>query len=276
MTRDVHPRLLHRIEQYLDAVPRSSATAETFGPFTIFVAEVGWPFYARPTLDATDPIAAVDVTAVIDRQRDLGMAPSIEWVAETSPDLSTAARDAGLELLTHPLLVHHDPLAVPVPDGVRIRRLEADDDAVTGSRVVAGLGFATPGTERGSAGPAERDEALRGRSSSDDAYLRARVADGRTVVVVAEDEHGVLATGSHQPVDDVTEIVGVATLPDHRRRGLGAAIADTLVADAVRRGVQVVFLSAGSDDVARVYERVGFTRIGTAHVASPVSGVTHG
>ena len=261
--------LLDRIEAYLDAVPRTSAHAEPVGPFSLFVAEVGWPFYARPRLGDDTAINARHVTAVIERQVALGLEPSIEWVAEVTPDLATAAADAGLTVLSHPLLVHHDPLAVPVPDGIRIRRLGAEDEAVAASRVVAGLGFASPGTEIGADGANARDEALRGHAASDDAYLRARIADGRTVVVVAEDEHGVLATGSHQPVADVTEIVGVATLPDHRRRGLGAAITDTLVADALRRDVQVVFLSAGGEDVARVYERVGFTRNGTAHAASP-------
>jgi len=263
--------LLLRIEAYLDAVPRTSAHAELVGPFSLFVAEVGWPFYARPRLGHEGPITAHDVEVVIARQVALGLEPSIEWLAEITPDLATAATDAGLAVLTHPLLVHHDPLAVPVPNGIRIRRLGADDDAVAASRVVAGLGFSVPGTEVGAGGTSERDEALSGHAAADDAYLRARMADGRTVVIVAEDEAGVLATGSHQPVGDVTEIVGVATLPDHRRRGLGAAVTDTLVADALRRGVQVVFLSAGSDEVARVYERVGFTRVGTAHAASPAT-----
>jgi predicted GNAT family acetyltransferase len=65
----------------------------------------------------------------------------------------------------------------------------------------------------------------------------------------------------------VTEIVGVATLPAARRRGLGAAITAALVADAQQRGVDVIFLSAGSEAVARIYERVGFRRIATACIA---------
>jgi hypothetical protein len=43
-----------------------------------------------------------------------------------------------------------------------------------------------------------------------------------------------------------------------------------LVADATQRGVSTVFLSAGSDDVARMYSRVGFERVGTACIAAPV------
>jgi predicted GNAT family acetyltransferase len=50
---------------------------------------------------------------------------------------------------------------------------------------------------------------------------------------------------------------------------LGAAVTDTLVADAIRRGIEVIFLSADDDAVARVYERVGFRHIGTACVAVP-------
>jgi predicted GNAT family acetyltransferase len=67
--------------------------------------------------------------------------------------------------------------------------------------------------------------------------------------------------GSHQPVGDVTEVVGVATLPAFRRRGIGAAITAALVADARRRGVDMILLSAGSDEVARVYAKVGFVRM---------------
>jgi predicted GNAT family acetyltransferase len=40
-----------------------------------------------------------------------------------------------------------------------------------------------------------------------------------------------------------------------------------LVADARARGCGTVSLSAQDDTVARVYERVGFVRVGTACVA---------
>jgi predicted GNAT family acetyltransferase len=99
--------------------------------------------------------------------------------------------------------------------------------------------------------------------------VRQRMAEGRTVTVVAEDEDGVVAVGSHQPVDDVTEVVGVGTLPAARRRGLGAAVTAALVADARLGGAEIVFLSAGSDDIARVYGRLGFERVGTAGLAAP-------
>jgi predicted GNAT family acetyltransferase len=41
------------------------------------------------------------------------------------------------------------------------------------------------------------------------------------------------------------------------------------VDDARERGVRTIFLSAQDDAVARVYERVGFVRVGTACIAEP-------
>jgi predicted GNAT family acetyltransferase len=68
--------------------------------------------------------------------------------------------------------------------------------------------------------------------------------------------------------EEVSEVTGVATLPRLRGRGLGAGIASALVAHA-RESAHLVFLTAGDDDVARVYERVGFARLATTVVATP-------
>ena len=83
-------------------------------------------------------------------------------------------------------------------------------------------------------------------------------------MAVAEDATGPVATGSHQPVDDVTEVMSVGTLPSARRRGAGAAVTGRLVEDARGRGAELVFLSAADDDVARLYGRLGFRPLGTA------------
>jgi ribosomal protein S18 acetylase RimI-like enzyme len=42
-----------------------------------------------------------------------------------------------------------------------------------------------------------------------------------------------------------------------------------LVEDARERGAAIAFLSAAGDDVARLYERLGFRRIGTACFGYP-------
>jgi predicted GNAT family acetyltransferase len=101
------------------------------------------------------------------------------------------------------------------------------------------------------------------------ADLRERLRAGRSVLAAAYGGGAPLAVGIHQPAGGVTEIAGVGTLPAHRRRGLAAAVTSALVADALDRGVEVVFLSAADGDVARVYRRLGFAPIATAMIAEP-------
>ena len=150
--------------------------------------------------------------------------------------------------------------------GVTVAVLEAEDEeGRRDARAVAEVGFGRPGTRPGADGAAERD-AARARLRPDLlAELARRTRDGTTVTAVAVDPRdGVVAAGQHQPVGDATEVVGVATLPAHRRRGLAGAVTAALTADARARGATLVLLSAGDEDVARVYARVGFRRIGTA------------
>jgi ribosomal protein S18 acetylase RimI-like enzyme len=247
-------------------VPRSAARVEDHGPLRLFVAqEVPWPYYARP---AGGEVSAEDVAAVRRRQWSLGLPEAFEWIVDLAPTLGPAARATGLHVDELPLMALERPLDAPAVDA-RLRRLEPDDPALAASRAVADIAFGTPGTNRGEPGPRERDAALRSFPEQRLAAVRERMAAGLTVTVVAEDEDGVLAVGSHQPVGDVTEVVGVGTLPAARRRGLGAAVTAALVADARRGGAEIVFLSAGSDDVARVYGRLGFERVGTAGLAAP-------
>jgi GNAT superfamily N-acetyltransferase len=239
---------------------------EEHGPLRLFVAQdVPWPYYARP---AGGEITADDVRAVRRRQWTLGVPEAFEWIVDLAPTLGPAARETGLDVDEVPLMALATPLDAPDVDA-RLRRLEPDDAALAASRAVADIAFGEPGTARGDAGLRERDAALPNFPETRLSAVRARMAAGLTVTVVAEDDDGVLAAGSHQPLAGVTEIVGVGTLPSARRRGLGAAVTAALVQDARRGGADIVFLSAGSEDIARVYGRLGFKRVGTAGLALP-------
>jgi ribosomal protein S18 acetylase RimI-like enzyme len=85
---------------------------------------------------------------------------------------------------------------------------------------------------------------------------------------------GPVGGGGYSPVGDVAEITGVAVLPKFRRLGLGAQLSFVLARDALSRGVATVFCGAQSLDVARIYERVGFRRVGTACIAGPPAWAT--
>jgi predicted GNAT family acetyltransferase len=124
------------------------------------------------------------------------------------------------------------------------------------------VAFAAPGTAPGPQAITERDvyEVDAARLG----YLRERIRRGTSLTAVAEGDHGPVAVGTLRPVGAVAEIVAVATLPAVRRQGLGAAVTALLVEHALSLGMETVFLSAASDDVARVYERLGFRRSGTA------------
>jgi ribosomal protein S18 acetylase RimI-like enzyme len=264
----VRARVLERIERYYDTVPRAAARVEDHGPLRLFISQgVPWPYYARP---AGGDITADDVRAIRSRQWELGLPETFEWIAELAPTLGPAAREAGLAVDELPLMVVQTPLEpggrTPGP-AARLRRLKPDDPGLAASRAVADIGFGAPGTARGAAGPRERDAAAGNFPEHRLASVRERMAAGLTITVVAEDDDGIQAVGTHQPVGDVTEIVGIATLPSARRRGLGAAVTAALVEDARRGGADIVFLSAGSEDIARVYGRLGFERVGTAGLA---------
>jgi ribosomal protein S18 acetylase RimI-like enzyme len=274
-----------RLERFYDAVPRDAAVAEDIGGFVLFVRQgQGWPYYARPRLGADTPSAA-DITAVRRRQREVDAPESFEWVHETTPDLLAVARSAGLGVLLAPLMVLERAALVPdLPlPGAEIRFLDPTGPAfpadLSASRAVGQLGFGavapvaagTLTTTVAPAGPRERDAVP---ALSDDAIeeQRARYASGRfTGAVVESPTDGILASGITQQVGDVAEIAGVATLPAARRRGYASQLTASLARRALQSGADLVFLSAGDDDIARLYSKVGFRRIGTACIAEPAA-----
>lgn len=276
--------LFDRLERFYDAVPRDGAHTEDFGGLVLFVRDgPGWPFYARPRLDAEEPPSAADITSVRARQRAIGAPEVFEWVHEVTPDLLAVARSAGLAVLEAPLMVL-DQSALVTPAGADVRFLDAAAPSfaadVAVRRAVGAVGFGAPGTSTGPAGPKERDAAVLPVTPEELADERRMMAAGRRASVLGylsaspnsatdPDLEGVLASGILQRVDDVAEIAGVATLPTARRRGLGAAVTAALARHALANGVDFVFLSAGSEDIARVYAGVGFQRVGTACIATP-------
>lgn len=262
--------LLRRLEAYYDAVPRGRAHPHDIGPFTLFVANAGWPYYARPRLGDAAPATADDVRRVLGRQRELEVPQAFEWVAETTPGLEAAATEAGLTVERCPLLVLEGD---PRGDAGTARMLgpgEARDLAL--SRAAISVGFEAGGTAVGTEGVEERDAALGKGFAVVDDDVEKRLADSviRAAACYAEERSdlGPVGGGAHTPVGEVTEIAGVGVLPAFRRRGLAAAVTHVLARDAIDSGVTTVFCSAQSRDVARVYERVGFHVVATACIAS--------
>lgn len=262
--------LLARIDAYYDSAPRATARAEEHGALVLFVAQRGWPFYARPRLDHDTEPTIDEIRAVLARQSELEVPRALEWVQETAPSLAEAARAAGMTVHECPLLVLGS-LAEPRPgdgDG-EVRLMDADDSGLGTVNAAISVAFGTPGTAVDEPGVAERDEAAASPSAAHRlGFTVEGLREGRTVQVAAfVNSAGVVGGGSHNPRGEVSEIVGVGVLPAFRRRGLAGAVAHLLARQALDSGVTTVFCGAESADVARVYERVGFRRIGTTCTA---------
>ena len=263
--------VIERIDAFCDAVPRRRARADEHGPLVLFVPTgPGWPYYARPRRGARPRITAADVRAVRARQRELIIPESFEWIEQTAPEMAAAAAEAGLEVHTHPLMVLSAPPETPSrPPDVTVRVVAPEDPELDRIWAVPAVAFGHPGTAAGEAGPAERDKIAADHDGGTIEMLRERLRSGHSVLAAAFGPEGPLAAGSCQAVDGVAEITGVGVLPTDRRRGLGAAVTALLAADAHDRGVEIIFLSASDEAVARVYARIGFREIGTAMIAEP-------
>lgn len=265
------PGLLECIERYFAVAPQSDARIQAAGALDVPIADPAWPYPARPRRGGAR-VTADDVRAAVALQQAAGLPAALEWIPECSPEVVVAVRAAGLSVEELPLLVADDPVDVVLPAGVRLFLVGADDPDLPLYQHVAALAFAHPGgvTDVPEVPPEQSAEAQRRT-----AVLRERIAEGRTVMMVAMERGRPVAVGSHQPVDvegtEVSEVVGVATLPRLRGRGLGAGLASALTAHA-RESADLVFLAAGDDDVARVYERIGFAWIATTAVAEPAQG----
>src|ERR1700759_2585579 len=269
---------IERIDAFCDAVPRRRTRTETIGPLVLFVPTgSGWPYYARPQRHkghwfsgrgSRRTITSEDIRAVRARQRELLIPDSFEWIDEAAPEMTAAAPGAGLAVRAHPLMVL-GTLTLPevTEPGISVRVISPEEPDLDRVWAVPAVAFEHPGTATGLAGAIERDKIASGHDEGVVGMLRERLRSGQSVLAAAFDQDGPLGAGSCQSLASVAEITGVGVLPSARRIGLGGAGAAARAPDAQRRGVQRVFLAASDDDVARVYERLGFHRIGTAMIA---------
>ena len=230
-------------------------------------------YYARTRLGVTLIPAVEDLRRLLARQRERDVPRAIEWVDEIAPGLDRAAEEAGYSVERYPLMALDREL---VGRAGSTRLIDpADEPLLVEARAAISVAFDNEGTTVGEAGLAERDAAHDSPHAVLDDAFREAVAAGDFVLAAAfapdEPAAGAVGGGSLMPVGDAAEIAGVGVLPAYRRRGLAAEITYVLSREGRRRGVDLVFCSADSEDVARVYAGVGFRRVGTALIAEAPS-----
>jgi ribosomal protein S18 acetylase RimI-like enzyme len=255
VVRVVDDVVLALIDAFLDASVADSTDRVDVGPMRVLISRRQWPYYARPRaeLDLSDPSAVTvdDVAAAAAALERNGAPVAFEWVRERVPSMDDAVSAYGLEVEAAPLLVlTAAPQPEPAVDGVSFRLVGPDDAAVPAAAQVVAAAFGSPYVE-------------------EHEHIRSRISRGLNVSVVAEAADGsVVGTATLQPIGVTAEIVGVAVLPEHRRRGIGSALTRFLVGEAAARGVDTVLLSAAPDALG-VYESLGFVVVATLVSAPP-------
>jgi N-acetylglutamate synthase-like GNAT family acetyltransferase len=269
--------LLRRLDTFYDAIPRLRARAEDFGSLVLFVPTCpGQSYYARPALAASRSATATDIVAVRARQRALEQPEVLEWVDEITPGLLSVAEASGMCVARNPLMLL-EPAALPAAaalsyDVLRLLRPQDADFAADLALVhaVTGVGFGTLRLRAEARGVTRDDVALTPVAAEEVVRVALSIQCRQAAYAIAEAPiAGALATGAYQRLNEVAEIVGVATLPVARRHGRGSAITAALAREALSTGAKIVFLSAVSEETAHLYARIGFCRVGTACVATP-------
>jgi len=202
-----------------------------------------------PTLNgvvvASEQFDAPTVSRLLDEVAASGLPYCLQVrpaCASSASELS-AARSLGLEEDGIPLMVLEDPLHLAGAqsiDSLVIRELEPADADIHAQ--VAAAGFDAP---------VELFQQLATPSMLSTAGVRCYVGevDGEPVT-----------TGFGFTVGSHVSIFSVATPPDHRRHGFGAAVTARAAADGLAAGANWAWLQASPDGFP-VYERLGFRSI---------------
>ena len=245
--------MLERITDYYTSGAGGDVDVERVGPFGVVfhrTSPAWYLSYATPVEQLGEDVGSA-LTVVMARFAERGRAVSLEWIEELAPELADATVRAGLpDPDAEPLLVvDPDELRIPAIPGATVRIVDGnDEDDVRAVRAVAHETFPEIGP----------------MTDVDVRRVQEEIQAGQRVQAAVDIGGRPVAIGDHSPAFGVTEITGVGTLPEFRRRGLAGLITATLAADAFEHGCDVVYLTAATMDAARVYERVGFRRIATA------------
>ena len=105
-------------------------------------------------------------------------------------------------------------------------------------------------------------EALPAPTAAEVAQLRQMIVDQKLRQAVAYCEGTLAGIGSMMAGGPVSELVGVATDPAFRRRGIASAMSRFLVVDHLARGGEAVWLSAADTVAEQIYAKIGFRTLG--------------
>jgi GNAT superfamily N-acetyltransferase len=268
-----------RLEAYMRRAAAAQYDVLEIPPFVVFFEpEDPSRFfnYARPM----EPIAA-PTSGVLRRDHDDGTRqalspalqalraafiareriPRLEFVEEFAPGLAPVLRAAGFAEEARLVLMTCDAESfrvVPEVSGLEIISLSADSP----DRVLHT--FVTVQRQSFDDGEGSVSELSAAADQDDGEQHRPMLAAGGRGFLARLSGRPAGAGAFTVPLDGLTELVGIGTLPQYRGLGIGAAITARAVQAAFESGVEVAFLIAENAHAGHVYERVGFRPRATA------------
>jgi ribosomal protein S18 acetylase RimI-like enzyme len=251
-----------RLQKYLRYSAGTSYRTFPVPPFTVFL-QANDPLiffnYAIPdepiSADSGDADESLDLLKEVFVREN--RTPRFEFIGEYAPELPTVLERAGFseESCLPLMLCTPETLVMPPPiPGFTVRHLQFDSPvnmAIAHSRI-AYIGFSG------------KDDWSADHEGGIFEEKMASIAKGMGLFVGYVSEIPVVVATYSVPYDGITEIGGVATLSEYRRRGLAGYITAVATAHAFANGVTLALLSAGDEGAGRVYERVGFQTGATA------------
>ncbi len=212
--------------------------------------------YARPVEPVGGDLGTA-LAALVQEFRLRSRLPRFEFVEEFAPQLGPALAAAGFaEEARQVLMTCTQSSFCPAPEvpGLEIIELRSDSaEADLRSAMAAQReSFGEVVGEDFEANTAARREWLASGAGS---FLGRLASRGSAAAGVTE---------FTAPLDGFSELVGIATLPAYRRRGIATALTARATKTAFERGVQTAFLVAADERAGRIYERVGFRAFATA------------
>jgi ribosomal protein S18 acetylase RimI-like enzyme len=248
--------LLGRIQAQMRAVAHRQYEAVSVPPFTLFFhATDPLPFFNYAVPDDSSA-SFEDLGAPLARLRAEFAArrrvPRFEFVEACAPALQAPLEAHGFVLENRAQLMvcpRGTERAAPAVAGLEV---EALDRKTPLEKLALFLDVQRRAFGLRSVRPSTREDAVSLRDSLGDGFALAGRIGGRPV-----------ATAMIQPgADGLSELAGVATLAEFRRRGIGGVLSSEAVCRAFGSGSSLVFLSAADARAGRVYEAAGFSAAG--------------
>ncbi len=262
---------LQRIEQINNKVTARGRDVIAVGSFQALLdpaCDMTWLNYAVPV----EPLGAkAEVAQVIlelrevfsDRDRIL----RFEFTQSLWPTLPEVLEEAGLQLEgRHPMM-----LCTPAdfkPYQAATVQVQLLTDADNSDILAAYLSVRNQGFNYEAAEPPTENEI---------AELRQQIQTDRMRCALASLDGIPAGVGVTMPMSGICELVGVATAPALRRRGVAATLCSFLLKDHFQTGGNLAWLSAGDAIAQAAYERIGFQNVDARlnYIDAAVTGSNH-